>query len=120
MAFAAKRILLVLGTTALGLALAYGIAITPHHSFAAPQSAQGLLDQADSLSWANRWEEARPLYAEAANLFHQDGQLTKALYAEVSETADLSRLSCLSRPFADSCISGRYPIRKLILSYARN
>ena len=69
----------------LGLVLAYGLTITHKHSFASPQSAQGLLDKADSLSWGNRWAEARPFYAQAANLFHQKGQLTKALYAEVSE-----------------------------------
>jgi CHAT domain-containing protein/tetratricopeptide (TPR) repeat protein len=85
MASATKRIFVVLGTTILGLAVAYGVAISPHHSFAKPESAQGLLDRADSLSWENRWAEARPLYAGAAKLFRQDGEPAKALYAEVSE-----------------------------------
>jgi CHAT domain-containing protein len=85
MASTTKRIFVVLGATVVGLAVAYRIAILPHYSFAPPKSAQGLLDKADSLSWENRWAEARPDYGEAAKLFRQEGKLAKALYAEVSE-----------------------------------
>ncbi len=85
MASATKRIFVVLGATVAGLAVAYGIAIQPHHSFASPQSAQGLLDKADALSWENRWAEASPYYADAAKLFRRQGKKEKALYAEVSE-----------------------------------
>jgi len=85
MAFATQRTLVVLGSTVLALAAAYVVAISPHHSFAKPESAQGILDRADSLAWNNRWGEARPLYATAAKLFQQQGEGPKALYAEVSE-----------------------------------
>ena len=68
-----------------GLGGAYWYAISPHHSFASPESAAGLLDKADTLSWANRWAEARPIYAKAADLFVTLHQPAKALYATVSE-----------------------------------
>ena len=67
------------------LLAAYGIAIVPHHSWAPPESAQGLLDRADTLSWTNRWAQAKPVYIQAAALFHRENQPAKALYAEVSE-----------------------------------
>src|SRR5271163_180326 len=63
----------------------YFYAVAPHHSSAPPESAQGLLDRADELSWLNRWAEARPLYGRSALLFSQQHQDSKALYAEVSE-----------------------------------
>lgn len=56
-----------------------------NHSFAAPESADELLDRADTLSWTNRWAEARPVYAKAAALFTTAHQPAKALYASVSE-----------------------------------
>lgn len=68
-----------------GLGGAYWYAISPHHSFAPPESAEGLLNRADTLSWMNRWAEARPLYAKAAGLFTAAHQPAKALYATVSE-----------------------------------
>jgi CHAT domain-containing protein len=85
MAVAVKKVFVALGVATLGLALAYGIAISPKHSFAPAESAQGLLDRADMLSWSNQWVEARPLYAESAKLFRQKGSAAKALYADVSE-----------------------------------
>ena len=85
MAFTAKRTLATFGTVVAALALGYIAAVSPHHSSAAPQSAEGLLDRADSLSWTNRWAEARPLYASAAAFFRKQNQPSKALYAEVSE-----------------------------------
>ncbi len=67
------------------LLIMYGIAVAPHPSLAPPESAQGLLDKADVLSWTNRWVLAQPLYAKAAVLFRKENQPAKALYAEVSE-----------------------------------
>ena len=64
---------------------AYAIAVAPHHSWAAPESAEGLLDKADALSWTNRWVIAAPVYARASVLFKQNHQGAKALYAEVSQ-----------------------------------
>ena len=67
------------------LACGYFYAIAPHHSWANPESAQGLLDKADALSWTNRWAAAAPVYAKATTLFQKEHQPAKALYAEVSE-----------------------------------
>ena len=67
------------------LLIAYGIAVSPHPSLAPAQSAQGLLDKADALSWTNRWALAQPVYAQAAGLFRQSNEPAKVLYAEVSE-----------------------------------
>lgn len=80
-----KKFLATTGITVASLLIAYGIAVVPHHSWAAPESAQGLLDRADALSWTNRWAMAAPVYAKAADLFHKENQPAKALYAEVSE-----------------------------------
>lgn len=63
----------------------YFYAVTPHHSDAAPESAQGLLERADVLAWNNRWAEARPLYQHAQVLFTEQGNASKALYASVSQ-----------------------------------
>jgi CHAT domain-containing protein len=67
------------------LGSAYWYAITPHPSSAPPESAAGLLNSADALSWTNRWAEAQPLYAKAATLYAFQAQPAKALYAKVSE-----------------------------------
>ena len=64
---------------------AYFYAVTPHHSFASPESAEGLLDRADSLAWGNRWTDAQPLYKKAQHLFAAQKQPSKALYAQVSQ-----------------------------------
>ena len=64
---------------------AYFYAVTPHHSSASPESAEGLLDRADSLAWGNRWTDAQPLYKKAQHLFANQKQLSKALYAQVSQ-----------------------------------
>jgi CHAT domain-containing protein len=74
--------------TGLAIALvggAYFYAVTPHHSSAPPDSADGLLDKADTLSWGNRWAEAQPIYAKASQLFRLQNRPSKALYAAVSE-----------------------------------
>jgi len=80
-----KKIVAVLG---LPLVLTGGVfyyAITPHHTSAPPESAEGVLDTADTLAWGNRWTEAQPLYVRAQRLFEAQHQRTKALYAEVSQ-----------------------------------
>ena len=81
----AKRSAAVLGITIIVFGGAYYYAITPHHSFAPPESAEGLLDRADTLSWGNKWAEAQPLYARAEKLFASEGKGSKALYAHVSQ-----------------------------------
>ena len=63
----------------------YFYAITPHASSAPVGSAQNLLDQADTLAWGNQWALAQPLYKQAEAKFEQQGQLSKALYARVSQ-----------------------------------
>lgn len=80
-----KKLAIGLGIVTFALGGAYVYTITPHHPFAPPESAQGLLDRADQLSWLNRWAEAEPLYAKAAPLFASQNLPSKALYAEVSE-----------------------------------
>ena len=80
-----KKGLILSSLVVIGLALAYGVTLAPNFSFAPAQSAQGLLDRANTLSWGNRWAEAKPLYAEAAKQFREKGQNDTALYAEISE-----------------------------------
>lgn len=81
----AKKVAVVLGATfALGGG-AYYYAITPHHTSAPPESPEGLLDKADTLAWGNKWAAAKPLYARAELLFEANHQLSKALYANVSQ-----------------------------------
>ena len=63
----------------------YFYAITPHASSAPVGSAQNLLDRADTLAWCNQWALAQPLYKQAEAKFKQQGQLSKALYARVSQ-----------------------------------
>ena len=78
LALAAGAILVMLGC-------AYFYAITPHQSSAPSESAVGLLEHADELSWGNNWAEAQPLYAKAEHLFEVENQPSKALYAQVSQ-----------------------------------
>lgn len=73
---------LSIATAALGAVYEY--AVTPHHSWASPQSAEGIVDRADTLAWGHRWAEAAPLYARAQDLFTKRGDASRALYAEVS------------------------------------
>jgi CHAT domain-containing protein len=80
-----KRILAVFGVTLVVLGSTYFYLISPHHSSAPPESAEGLLDRADTLAWGNRWADAQPLYARAQHLFDAQKQRSKALYAEVSQ-----------------------------------
>ena len=80
-----KKIFATLGTSFLVAGGAYYYAITPHHSSAPPDSAAGLLDRADTLAWGNRWAEALPLYQKAEQLYTSQHELSKALYAQVSQ-----------------------------------
>ena len=80
-----RRIFATLGITLLVAGCAYYYAITPHHSSAPPESAEGLLDRADTLAWGNRWADALPLYQKAQQLYTTQHEPSKALYAQVSQ-----------------------------------
>ena len=59
-----------------------GYQVFRRSSFYAPDA---LLQQADEKSWLNSWIEAEPLYRQAEQEFIQRHQLSKALYARVSQ-----------------------------------
>ena len=80
-----KKIFATLGIMFLVAGGVYYYAITPHHSSAPPDSAAGLLDRADTLAWGNRWADALPLYQKAERLYTSQHELSKALYARVSQ-----------------------------------
>ena len=82
---ALKRITAILGMTLLIAVGSYLYAISPHHTWAPAESADGLLDRADTLAWGNLWVPAAPLYAKAERLFVAEKRPAKALYAEVSQ-----------------------------------
>ena len=46
---------------------------------------EALLERADDLSWLNSWIQAEPLYRQAEKEFVQRHQLSRALYARVSQ-----------------------------------
>jgi CHAT domain-containing protein len=46
---------------------------------------EALLERADDLSWLNSWIQAEPFYRQAEKEFVQQHQLSKALYARVSQ-----------------------------------
>jgi CHAT domain-containing protein len=50
-----------------------------------PASPEALLKRADEMSWLNNWIAAEPVYRQAEIQFTQKRQLSKALYARVSE-----------------------------------
>jgi hypothetical protein len=50
-----------------------------------PASPEALLKRADEMSWLNSWIAAEPLYRQTEIQFMQGHQLSKALYARVSE-----------------------------------
>jgi hypothetical protein len=50
-----------------------------------PGSSEVLLEQADEKSWVNNWIAAEPLYRQAELGFIRNHELSKALYARVSE-----------------------------------
>src|ERR1700735_5878032 len=80
-----KRILAVFGVTLVVLGSTYFYLISPQHRSAPPESAEGLLDRADTLAWGNRWADALPLYQKAEQLYTSQHELSKALYAQVSQ-----------------------------------
>ena len=51
----------------------------------APASPDAALEQADQMAWLNNWIEAQPFYNKAERLFIQRQELSKALYARVSQ-----------------------------------
>ena len=59
-----------------------GYQVFRRSSFYAPDA---LLQQADEMSWLNSWIEAEPLYRQAEQEFTRRHQLSKALYARVSQ-----------------------------------
>jgi CHAT domain-containing protein len=59
-----------------------GYQVFRRSSFYAPDA---LLQQADERSWLNSWIEAEPLYRQAEHEFTRRHQISKALYARVSE-----------------------------------
>ena len=48
-------------------------------------SPEALLKRADDLSWLNSWIQAEPIYRQAELEFIERHQLSKALYARVSQ-----------------------------------
>ena len=59
-----------------------GYQVFRQSSFDTPEE---LLKRADEMSWLNSWIEAEPLYRQAEQEFTQRHELSKALYARVSE-----------------------------------
>src|SRR6266567_3573283 len=51
----------------------------------ATDSARHLLQKADDLSWNNQWIAAEPLYRQAEQIFANQGNSSKALYARISQ-----------------------------------
>src|ERR1700710_2499345 len=80
-----KRALLVVGIASVVLGGTYLYLNTPPHSSTPPKSAIGLLDRADTLAWGNRWTDAQPLFLKAEQLFTHQHDVSKALYARVSQ-----------------------------------
>jgi CHAT domain-containing protein len=78
-----SAIVFAFGVLIIGAFYFYGF--TPHASSAPLGSAQNLLDRADTLAWGNQWALAQPLYKQAEAKFEKQGQLSKALYARVSQ-----------------------------------
>ena len=77
--WALKRITAVLGMILLIAVGSYFYAISPHHTWAPAESADGLLDRADTLAWGNLWVPAAPLYAKAQRLFVAENRPDKGL-----------------------------------------
>ncbi len=72
---------------ATGLFLAVLLGVVGYHvlHWRIPGSPEALLEQADEKSWDNNWIAAEPLYRQAELRFNQQHELSKALYAHVSE-----------------------------------
>lgn len=72
---------------AAGLLLAVLLSVVGYHVYRRwnSRSPDALLKRADEMSWLNSWIAAEPLYRQAERQFTQRHQLSKALYARVSE-----------------------------------
>ena len=71
---------------AAGLLIAALLSIVGYQVFLRTLSApEVLLKRADDLSWLNSWIAAEPIYRQAEADFLQRGDLSKALYARVSQ-----------------------------------
>jgi tetratricopeptide (TPR) repeat protein len=72
---------------AAGLLLAVLLSVVGCHvlPWRNPASPEALLKRADEMSWLNSWIQAAPLYHQAEVQFEKSHQLSKALYARVSE-----------------------------------
>jgi CHAT domain-containing protein len=70
-----------------GLLLAALLSIVGYQVFRRrnPNAPEALLKRADDMSWLNNWIGAAPLYDQAEIAFTQRHELSKALYARVSE-----------------------------------
>ena len=76
-----RRVSIVFAVSVITLIAIYFYAVSPHHSTAPADSASGLLDRADTLSWGNRWSDAQPLYRRAEPLFVAQRQSSRANYS---------------------------------------
>jgi len=56
-----------------------------------PASPEALLKRADEMSWLNSWIQSEPLYRQAEVEFARNHQLSKALYARVSEMPAIAK-----------------------------
>jgi CHAT domain-containing protein len=72
---------------AAGLLLAALLSLVGYQVFRrrSSQAPEALLKRADDLSWLNAWVQAEPLYRQAELKFRAEGNLTRALYARVSQ-----------------------------------
>jgi CHAT domain-containing protein len=80
---------------AAGLLLALFLSVAGYYvlHWRNPDAPEALLKRADEMSWLNNWIAAAPLYRQAELQFAQKGQLSKALYARVSQMPALSESS---------------------------
>jgi tetratricopeptide (TPR) repeat protein len=79
---------------AAGLLIAALLSIVGYQVFLRTSSApEALLKQADDLSWLNSWIAAEPIYRRAEAEFLRRGDLSKALYARVSQVLARSESS---------------------------
>jgi len=80
---------------AAGLLLAALLSIVGYQVFRrrSSQAPEALLKRADDLSWLNAWIQAEPLYRQAELEFRQRGDLSRALYAYVSQVPAASESS---------------------------
>jgi len=72
---------------AAGLLVVASLGAVGYHVFRRrnARTPEALLERADEMSWLNSWIAAEPLYRQAETQFRKRGDLSKALYAQVSE-----------------------------------